>query len=181
MRRGLVVAILLCLAGAGLLLLAMSRTWVAVQLAAVPPLPSATRSATGAELVPGVRALALLGLAAAAALPAARSWGRQLVGLLVLGAGVGAAALVVRALADTAAAAFRVEQLHTDLHFSSAPGFGAWPYLGLLGALLLVAAGVLTLLRGRTWSALGPSYDAPTAPKETSAWDALDQGVDPTT
>jgi len=182
MRRGLVVAVLLCLVGSALLLLATSRTWISFGIPAVPPLPGRTRTVTGAALVPGARALALLGLAAAAALPATRSWGRQLVGLLVAAAGVGAVVVLVRALADPTAAALRTEQLRFDVHFSSAPSLGGWPYVGLVGALLLVAAGVLTLVRGRSWSGLGSSYDAPTAPaKETSAWDALDQGVDPTT
>jgi uncharacterized membrane protein (TIGR02234 family) len=180
MRRGLVVAVLLCLAGGALLLLVLSRTWLEYGTAGQAPLPGVTVTVSGAQLVPGARALALLGLAAAAALPATRSWGRQLVGLVVALAGAGAVALLVRALADTADAAMRTEQLRLDVHFADAPDLGGWPYVGLLGALLLVAAGVLTLVRGRTWSALGASYDAPTAPKETSAWDALDHGVDPT-
>jgi uncharacterized membrane protein (TIGR02234 family) len=177
MRRGLVVAVLLCLVGAGLLLLALSRTWITVSSPAVPPLPSRTLTVDGARLVPGVRALALLGLAGVAALPATRSWGRVAVGAVLAGAGLLSVALLLRALAERAAA-----NGNADVHLvaDEVPGFGGWPYVSLFGALLLVAAGVLTLVRGRSWSALGSSYDAPTTAKPTSAWDALDQGVDPT-
>jgi uncharacterized membrane protein (TIGR02234 family) len=178
-----VVAVLLCLVGAALLLLATSRTWLSLRFGAAPPLPGRVVRATGAEVVPGVRARALLGLAGVAALPATRSWGRLAVGALLALAGGLAGALLLRALLDPTAAAGRTEALRYDLHFSSAPGLGAWPYVGLLGAALLLAAGALTVARGRTWTALGASYDAPTAAapvKEPSAWDALDRGVDPT-
>ena len=179
MRRGLVVAVLLCLAGAALLLLATSRTWLSVTSAAVPPLPARTVTVEGAMLAPGVRALALLGLAGVAALPATRAWGRLAVGALLALAGGLAGVLVVRVLADPPGAIDAA-----DVHLTGElPGLGGWPYVGLLGAALLLAAGVLTVVRGRTWSALGSTYDAPTAPaaaKEPSAWDALDRGVDPT-
>jgi uncharacterized membrane protein (TIGR02234 family) len=183
MRRGLVVAVLLCLGGAALLLLATSRTWLTLRFGAAPPLPGRVVAATGDDLVPGVRALALLGLAGVAALPATRSWGRLAVGVVLSAAGGLAGALLVRCLLDTTAAAQRTEALRSDLHFTAAPDLGGWPYVGLLGAALLLAAGALTVVRGRSWSALGSSYDAPTAAapaKEPSVWDALDRGVDPT-
>ena len=176
-RDSLVVAVLLCLAGAGLLLLATSRSWLAVTSAAVPPLPARTVTVHGSTLAPGARALALLGLTGVAALPATRSWGRLVVGGLLAVAGAVAAVLVLRVLADPRAAVDAA-----DVHLTGPlPGLGGWPYAGLVGAVLLLAAGALTVARGRTWSALGSSYDAPTAaPKEPSAWDALDRGVDPT-
>ena len=180
-RDSLVVAVLLCLAGAGLLLVACSRTWVSVEVPALPPLPGRTISAKGSALAPGVRALALVGLAGVAALPATRSWGRLAVGGVVALAGAAAGVLLVRAMADPSGATSAMDTGPLSLGFAGGlSGLGGWPYVGLVGALLLVAAGGLTLVRGRTWSALGSSYDAPTAPKPTSAWDALDAGVDPT-
>jgi uncharacterized membrane protein (TIGR02234 family) len=177
LRRGLVVAVLLCLAGAGLLLLALSRTWLVVDTDPLSTLLRQSRHLSGATLAPGARALGLVGLAGVAALPATRSWGRLLVGALLAAAGIGAALIVTDFLRDPSAAANEhVSAAGLTIVFDP----GAAPYVALLGALLLLAAGVLTLVRGRSWSALGSSYDAPTAPKGTSAWDALDHGVDPT-
>jgi uncharacterized membrane protein (TIGR02234 family) len=173
MRR----AVLLCLAGAGLLLLALSRSWLSFRLGANPPLPGRTVTASGADLVPGARALALLGLAGVAAVPATRSWGRVFVGLLLVAAGAGAGVAVLRAVVDPGPAVVRVV---ADVHVTDDVGLGPWPYAALLGALLLVAAGLLTAVRGRAWSGLGARYDAPTQPKKESLWDALDRGDDPT-
>ena len=176
MRRGLVVAVLLCLVGSGLLLLALSRTWMTVDTDPSTLLRH-TSHLTGGTMAAGARALGLLGLAGVAALPATRSWGRTVVGGLLAIAGLGAGAVVFGFIRDPgdAAAGHVPEAVHTVTHAPTAA-----PYVALLGAGLLLAAGVLTLVRGRTWSGLGSSYDAPTAPRETSAWDALDEGVDPT-
>lgn len=46
---------------------------------------------------------------------------------------------------------------------------------------LLAAAGVLVAVRGPRWPALGAKYEAPAAPTDRDAWDALDRGEDPTT
>jgi uncharacterized membrane protein (TIGR02234 family) len=181
MRRGLVVAVVLCLAGSALVLLATSRVWLEYATGAAPPLPSRRFSAGGAELVPGARALALLGLAGVAALPATKGRGRQAVGLLLAAAGAGTVAVVVRALLDPLGAARGTDAFRYDVAFSGTPDLGAWPYVALLGGLVLVAAGSLVVARGRSWTALGARYDAPAAAKEPSPWDALDRGDDPTT
>jgi len=60
-----------------------------------------------------------------------------------------------------------------------------WPFVALLGALLLLVAGLVTTVRGPGWSALSQRYDAPAAkprPRDpaVAAWDALDRGEDPT-
>ncbi|MCA1712706.1 MAG: Trp biosynthesis-associated membrane protein [Actinobacteria bacterium] len=170
-------AVLLCAVGAGLLLLACSRAWLRFRLGAVPPLPGRTVTVTGAQLVPAARALGLLGLAGTAALPAARSYGRTAVAAVLAAAGLASAVAVVRVLADPQPAVLRVV---SDVGVSDQVDLGPWPYVAVLGATLLVAAGLLTLVRGGTWSALGARYDAPTAPKQESAWDVLDRGDDPT-
>jgi uncharacterized membrane protein (TIGR02234 family) len=71
----------------------------------------------------------------------------------------------------------------------------AWPWLVLAGGLLAVAVGVLTMVRGRRWPAMGRRYEAgrkpvvvrssETASSQTSSsegwmWDRLDEGDDPT-
>jgi uncharacterized membrane protein (TIGR02234 family) len=190
MRRGLVVAVLLCLGGAALLLLAISRTWLTLRFGAAPPLPGRVVAATGDDLVPGFRALALLGLAGVAALPATRSWGRLAVGVLT-----GAAALWAAAAAAAERRSPTLHELVGDLGCAKARTglcFGEYdrPQLGLalavLGSLLLLAAGAVAAVRGGAWRpAEASSYEAPggAAPEpvtDKGVWDALDRGDDPT-
>jgi uncharacterized membrane protein (TIGR02234 family) len=174
MRRGLLVAVLLCAAGAGLLLLSSSRTWVTVHLAGAGQLPGTTSALSGATVSPGARALAVLGLAGAAALPATRGWGRRLVGALLVLAGGVAGSVVAGVLRDpgVAAAAHVTDPVRVELT--------AGPYAALLGAVLLLVAGVLAVVRGGSWGGLGARYDAPTSPRAPSLWEALDDGHDPT-
>ncbi|MFY1686774.1 Trp biosynthesis-associated membrane protein [Plantactinospora sp. WMMB782] len=172
-------AVLLCLLGAGLAVLAATRTW-SVELTARPvPLPPDRAARTGGDLLPWLPALALVGLAGAGALLGTRGIGRRLVGglLALLGAGV------------AAGAGYAV--LGTGGEVSA-----GWPLLCALGGLLVGAAGVLTALRGAGWPVMGARYDRArpagagreaTAPdgrvdarRTTAAWDALDRGEDPT-
>jgi hypothetical protein len=159
-RRGLAVAVLLCAAGAGLVLLAASRGW-AVEVTPRPaPLPELRTSRSGGDLRPWLPALGWVALAGAGALLATRSALRRVVGgLLVLaGAGAAVAALTVS-------------------------GVGAgWPLLAAAGGLAVAAAGALTIARGRRWPAMGARYEraAVTRPGTDGMWDALDRGEDPT-
>jgi uncharacterized membrane protein (TIGR02234 family) len=182
MRRGLLAAELLCLLGSALVLLAVSRAWVSAELAAAAPLPSRPFRLSGTELAPGTRALGVVGLAGVAALPATRKSGRVLVGLLIAAAGVGIVAVLARTMLDPAAAISRAD-VKSHAYFAATPGLGPWPYVALLGAVLLAVAGVLVVVRGRSWAAMSTRYDAPaerTSTTETSQWEALDRGEDPT-
>lgn len=177
-RRELLVAVGLCLVGAALVLLAMSRPWLTYRLGAVAPLPARRLDLSGARLAPGARVLGLVGLAGIAALPASRRVGRILVGLVLALAGIGLLLDLVRVLRDPAGAVRR-----TDV--TSLPGssdLGGWPYVAMLGGLLILAAGALVVVRGRRWEELSARYDAPAEPPpgEASLWDALDRGEDPT-
>jgi uncharacterized membrane protein (TIGR02234 family) len=178
-RRELLLTVGLCLLGSALVLLAVSRAWVSAHTAVAPPLPARTFEQVGSKLAPGARALALVGLAAVAALPATRARGRVVVGVLVAAAGAGIAAVVGRALADPSAALSRAPI--AEAHVADV-GLGGWPYVALLGALLLIAAGVLVVVRGRRWTSMSSRYDAPTrGPRgEASLWEAFDRGEDPT-
>lgn len=176
--RELAAAVGLCLLGAALVLLALSRPWLTLRLGAAPPLPSRRVDIRGAHLVPGARALGLLGLAGVAALPATRRLGRVLVGLLLVGAGAGVVADIARALADPRAALVRSGSPAQD-----GAGLGVWPWVAIAGAVLIGAAGLLAVVRGRRWSELSARYDAPSAPRpqrEPSLWEQLDRGEDPT-
>ena len=186
-RRELRAAVLLCLAGAALVLLAVSQTWFRSSLPEAPPLPSATERLAGSLLLPGARPLALVALAGIAALFAARRGGRVVVGLLVLLAGAGVVALDVRLLLAPAEAVRRAElSRQVSQPLTGAPQLGPWPLLCLVGGLLIAAAGLLFAVRGRRWAALSRSYEVPAArvgsgPEgggDKAVWDAMDRGQD---
>ena len=182
-RRGLTTAVLLCLAGAFVVLVAAGRTWASVDVPAGPLADARTDVHTGTDLSPGLSALGLVGLAGVVALAATRRTGRTLVGLVLLLTGAGVVAAVLSVLDD-----MRWEELPDQ------PGDGLlditlWPAVTGLGGVLLLSAGVLTVARGRSWPALGQRYDAPAgaaatpvprAPTDTGLWEALDRGEDPT-
>ncbi|SDZ08829.1 trp region conserved hypothetical membrane protein [Micromonospora pattaloongensis] len=183
-RRPLTYAVLLAAVGAGLALFAATRTW-AVEVTVRPaPLPSVRTGQSGGALMPWLPPLAVVGLAGAGAVIATRGPARRLVGgllvligvALTLGGGYGAVA-VDRGAAGGAAL--------------------AWPVLGAVGGLLVTAAAVTTVARGRDWPAMGARYEraagragdggavaGPAGRVEgtgtTRAWDALDRGEDPT-
>ncbi len=161
MRR----ALLLCLVGAGLALLSSSRAWSNRIVDHGPSLPLERISLTGDTLAPGLRPLALVGLAAVLALLATRGWARRVIGLLVLGSGVGIGylALAERPTAST-----------------------GWSWVALAGGVVLAGGGVLTFLKGHRWGGLSDAYRTPAARADSApvtdkgVWDALDRGEDPT-
>jgi hypothetical protein len=106
---------------------------------------------SGGSLAPLLPALALVALAGAGALLATRSWLRQVVGALVGLAGIGFGFEAVRVAAS--------------VHDVTV----GWAALCVVGAVLVVASGLLALRRGRAWPAMGAGM-----------WDAIDRGHDPT-
>jgi hypothetical protein len=164
------LAVLLCLVGSSLVLLSTSRVWQELMVAGRPPLPDMTRQVEGIALVPGVRALALVGLAGVVALVAARRSGRVVVGLLLAVCGVAVVVQVGRAVAG-------------------GPPLTAWPWVCLAGGALLASAGALVVVRGSRWATLSRRYEPPGArteqepageASERALWEALDRGEDPT-
>ncbi|MGF1426214.1 TIGR02234 family membrane protein [Kitasatospora sp. LaBMicrA B282] len=186
-RRSLLGMLLLTGAGAGLVLLAVGRTWMSGQIKGLAV------SASGSQVSGLPQALALVGLASAVAIFAVRGIGRTVVGALVLLAGLGAALSAGLGASGSGAvdseAARKLGLLGaTAEHVSHT----AWPWVALLGGLLLAAAGLLTVVRGRAWPSMGARYEAPAgkpAPRTAGAapasspadlWKALDRGEDPT-
>ena len=106
-RRELLLALLLGLAGAGLVLLAVRQGWAHVRTAAPRPLPGSNVALTGQDLVPAAGALAIAALASLAAVLATRGLVRRVVGLLLAAFGIGIAAAVSAGItaADAIAAA----------------------------------------------------------------------------
>lgn len=171
-RRGQAVAVVAAVLGGAVAYFATRQVWASEVVERVAPLPPETVRTTGGDLVPWAAAAALVGLAGGLALLATRGRGRLVVAALLALAGLGVVAGGVRGLAgDTTV---------------------GWPLLGVAGGLLVLAAGVVALVRGRQWAAMGARYDAPsTRTAEAHAvtggdtppaalWDALDRGDDPT-
>ncbi len=171
-RRELAIALLVGVAGAGLVLLAASRTWLVETTVRAAPQPPLTLARTGASMAPLIPALALVALAGAGAVLATRSSGRLGVGVLMV----------------LAAAALTVDAVRTIPAVSGARA--TWPVLCVVGGVACAGAGLLTVWRGRNWPAMGARYenriagaDAPAdRPDAATArlWDAIDRGLDPT-
>jgi uncharacterized membrane protein (TIGR02234 family) len=189
--RGKVVAALLSALGAGLILMSVGQGWAHGTVS--EPI-RVSIDATGTQLSGLPEALGLVGLAGAVALFAVRRIGRYVVGILLFGAGAGVVAVVAGKLGhlDTALLTNAATQ---SIDGSTAQvadiGNNAWPYVTILGGVLVALAGAYTLAVGRTWTGLSSKYDAP-SPESQSAegtsaeptarelWDALGRGADPT-
>lgn len=180
--------LLLTALGAVLVLTAVGRTWADGRVGGQLEI-----SVTGSAIsgLPG--GLALVALAAAVAVFAVRGVGRLVVGALVVLSGLGAAAAAVAGASDsTALDAEAARKLALVSAQAEQVGHTAWPWVALIGGLLLAAAGLLTVRSGRDWPAMGARYDAPTrrvkarerAARATGTpadlWQALDRGEDPT-
>jgi uncharacterized membrane protein (TIGR02234 family) len=192
-RRDLAVAVGLTVIGSALTLLAAGRPW-ARAVVRQAPLPPAHVALSGRAVAPLAAALGIAALAAVVALLATRNRTRVAVGVVIgiIGAGiVGSAASLstdgIRhgsALRDRApAAALRDTSVSVRLE--------PWRHVGAAGGLIVVAAGLLTVVRGRRWSAMGSRFDAPTAATpatqptsvddDVDLWARIDRGDDPTT
>lgn len=193
-RRQFSLAVLACLVGATVALIAAGQPWAQVTVRQPPPLPLTRLALTGRVLAPGAAAGAGVGLAGVVALAAARGWGRLAVGLLLLLAGAGIAAATPAAGAGrvrhSAALADRVPTVATA-GSTTTVDTTAWPGISATGGLLIAGAGALTVARGRRWPTMGARYNALAAaggaaagaaaqPPDQAQWDALDRGEDPT-
>ncbi|MEV0533278.1 TIGR02234 family membrane protein [Kitasatospora sp. NPDC050463] len=186
-RRTFGLMLLSTLLGAVLVLTAVGRVWADGRVAdsAAGTLEVSVTGSRISELPGG---LALVALAAALAVFAVRGVGRIVVGGLTLLAGLGAAATAAAGAGDSAALdSEAARKLALSGTTATEIGHSGWPWVAMVGGLLLAVAGLLVVRYGRGWPAMGSRYDAPTrtAPAkaaETPAdlWKALDRGEDPT-
>ena len=199
-RRELTAAVGLCALAGALSLSSSGQPWAHVTVTREVPLPATTEVLTGGQVAPLVSACGLLLLAAAVAVIAVRGVGRVAVGLLVAVAGGvlgwsglrGVTGGLDLDLSDlTSTVGLGRAQLTSD------PVAG-WAALALVAGVLGVFAGLLVVLRGRTWPGMGRRYErtgtagAPAAAparapraetdedRHQAAWKALDRGDDPT-
>jgi hypothetical protein len=139
-RRGLATAVLACLAGAAIALVAVTRTWTTTIERQAAPLPNKVIAHTGVSLLGWVSALALVGLAGAGALLATKGAWRRGIGVVVALVGLGVVAGGMDGLNIAA---------------------GAWPVLVGIGGLAIAWAGLSALRSSATWPAMGTRYERP--------------------
>jgi uncharacterized membrane protein (TIGR02234 family) len=176
---GLVVVL-----GAALMLLAVSRTWAH----AVVQDPLAGRlsvDATGRQAAPIVAAVALVALAGAVAVLTLRTVGRVVAGLLLVLSGAAAMAAAVD-VGRTPTDALR--SVVADVTGRSGEALPLaqrtpWPWVALVGALLVVAGGAAAVVRARAWASsagLPGRYDSPVggAPSTGDGRPAAPAGAD---
>ncbi|MEV6668616.1 TIGR02234 family membrane protein [Streptomyces sp. NPDC051162] len=192
-RRSVAVALLLGAAGATLVLLAGGRTWAEGTAAADIAQSAVSKQVSGQDVngLPG--ALAVVGLATLVAVFAVRGVWRTVVAavLALCGAGIVAGAATgardTSALEEKAAKAQGLTSTAVD-HISRTP----WPWVALVGGILLFLAGLLALRYGQHWPAMSGRYErdgtprprrprtAPDPERPEELWKALDRGEDPT-
>jgi uncharacterized membrane protein (TIGR02234 family) len=196
-RRGLrytVVSLAAVALGGGLALLASGRAWVTVHVDRPAPLPDLSVGLTGRTLQAAVPGLAVVALAGVVGLLATRGLARRIVGAVIVLAGVALAIAASGAGSVSSAEARRlVAETRTGtsldpmapLRLSSQH---VWPVLAIVGAVLVVAGGVLAALGWTSGAGLGRRYEAPTTATgppvsgeiDLALWQRLDRGDDPT-
>lgn len=183
-RRELGVALVLCGAGAAVVLVAAGRIWV--RSAEVCTGDICRESMARGAAADVARALGLAALAGVVGVVASRGRGRTSVGAVLLLVGAGIAAVAVRAFVDPRPA---VESWNTDSFGALRLAAGAlrptpWPLICAAGGVAVLGSGLFVLVRGPGWSSLSERYSgaagAPAAQPEASLWDALSRGEDPT-
>jgi uncharacterized membrane protein (TIGR02234 family) len=170
-----------------LLLLATTRSWITGR--AADPLLGGEISASGAQLAPGVVALAAVCLVALVALLTGGPRVRRLSALVTVVAAAGAAALTIWPLTDAQANLGRIAagSLGRTGTVPTTASTTAWAGIGVIAALALVVTAVLAFVAAGRWSGLSSRFDAPgeaTAGADRgirrTPWDELSEGRDPT-
>jgi uncharacterized membrane protein (TIGR02234 family) len=162
---------------------AYRSTWItaAVPVFSGTTAPTTSERFSGTNLVGFGGAAGWVSLAAVGGVIATRSWGRSFVGAVAFlagaAAGVGALTFWLTRESLIAAALQGGEVIGVEDN--------PWWIIACVGGLAVMVTGALTLLRGRSWPALGRKYERSgqtTAPPSsaTEMWDALNRGEDPT-
>ncbi|MFB9070325.1 Trp biosynthesis-associated membrane protein [Citricoccus parietis] len=200
-------AVLWAIAAGAIILGTGAQTWI--ESTQISGLPGDSVTTTGNQAAAVVPAMALVGMAAGIALSMARRIGRWITALLLLLAGAATAWSSLQAALDPAAAArAQVSEASGTTADAGAYAVTVWPWLTLVGGVLLFLCGLAVLLFGRRWTATrryeaapatGTATGAPGATGATAAtaaatpdagdtgdldeidaWDELSRGQDPT-
>jgi uncharacterized membrane protein (TIGR02234 family) len=181
-RRELRTAVLLCLLGSGLVLLAVRQTWASYPTSGGLTIDDVRDDIHGTAVAGLAQALSLVGIAGVVAIAATKRRGRVVVGTLVALAGLFVVVDVVDLLAR--GLGHRLATAAQQQHDTQPTWF--WPVLTLVGGVVMTAGGAVVAARGRRWAALSSAYQVPAAQQDDppatdkGTWDALDRGHDPT-
>jgi uncharacterized membrane protein (TIGR02234 family) len=231
-RQELVAVLALGAVGAGLVFLAMRQGWAQVRTDVPAPLPDSVVTDNGQSLVPFADALAIAALASLAAMLATRRLARRVAGALLAAIGVALAAAAIAGVSTAAAlsaasgtlgsrtgagagsaagsvteggtqtgspAVPNVAGFHSHVTLTAAP----WQAMTVLGALAIIAAGLLVAYRATRLPEMSARYDSPAAreaepakkaqpspasprtavsarPDAATLWESLSRGEDPT-
>jgi uncharacterized membrane protein (TIGR02234 family) len=223
--RELTATLLLGALGAALVFLASRPGWAHVRTVPPRPLPASNVIVTGAQLVPYTGALVLAGLATLGAVLATRGALRRAAGGLLAAIGVtlaaaafsvstGSAISAASAGLSPAAAQAGSVMDGSNAAASAVPNVagttpqvtlsaGGWQAMLVTGALAMVCAGTLVIIRARRLAVMSSRYDAPPGatprpvtaggsldghahsarepgPDAASMWEAMSRGHDPT-
>lgn len=178
-RRVLVLAAV----ALALIVLGVSRTWVSGTVKDAV-LQNTDVSVGGGAAAPAVVACALVG---AAGIVAALTTGRiakRIAAVIAAIAGLIALVATITVISGPAGA-LRERAVTLTGHTGStdvSAHLTPWPWVTLVGAVLLAVSGLLAFVGTARWSGLSASYDAPSGGrrKTVSDWDRLSQGEDPT-
>jgi uncharacterized membrane protein (TIGR02234 family) len=192
-RRELTAAVLASAAAGGLALFAGGQTWATLSAVRPAPLPPVTGVLAGSTHAPLVPAAGLVLLAAAVALLAVRAGGRTALGALMTISGLALAWTAARSLTGGLQEAAAEVPVVVGTPVTEISAF--WPATTVVAGVLGALAGLLVVVRGRRWPAMGSRYERGTAPgagtpvparpptdeeRAQLAWHALDRGEDPT-
>ncbi len=211
LRREFALVLLVGAAGAGLVVLALRRPWAQAIFTAPRPLPAQDFSVTGQALIPLASALALAALACLAAVIATRAVARRASGALLAVLGAGAAAVTTAgvsasAVLSAAKASASAGALGGSTTSGNSPGnathaiviagssghavmAGApWRAVAVLGAVMIIVAGLATVWRGPRWPVMSARFDragqqASRSRKRADSatmWESLSRDIDPT-
>ena len=166
--------------GCVLVLVAAGRAWVTNVRGAGTGVVAAP---TGGDLSPVLTPLALAGLAGVVAVLATKGIGRRVIGVLLALCGVGAGFGAWQAAGGSGVLSWLRER--NVMRVTGAIEWDAvafWPVVCGLGAAMMVAGGVVAVVRGGGWARMSARYtrEPPPATDDRSMWDALDRGDDPT-
>ena len=196
--REYVRVLVLLAVGAGFLLLSYGQVW-ATATYAEPGLPRLIVTLTGRDVQPVGGVLPVVALAGIAGIVATRRVGRWAAGVVLALTGTAAAALALRfglTWSASGADGGAIDRLVGEKVGTAVAGVpvvvSQWWLLAAVGGAAVLVGGLLTVAHGSRWPALGRRYERaadPEPPAEAahgpsstsaSAWDLLDEGVDPT-
>lgn len=176
--RQYAVVLAMIVAGSALAWWAASGAWAVVEQSLLGETQGSLAQAVSQQtlgasaLAPAAAAMPIVGFAGVAGIIGSRGIVRRLVGILVVFAGV-----VLVWSGVQAAVSLRVGDVVSTGQIVSVGS--VFPITAALAGLMLAAGGTAVVVRGHRWPYLGANYER-SSDRPRDAWEAMDQGVDPT-